>query len=77
MERIEFQIIEEVQQKDEGDADTKILEQQIAEAEQHLRYLQNQEFHLQEQYEKIQQKLEDESRNNEILMEHFLFSFVI
>lgn len=71
MERIEFQIVEEIQQKDQEVADSKVLEQQISQAEQQLRSLQDQEFRLHEQYEKIQQKLEVENKKNESIMEDF------
>ena len=71
MERIEFQVIYEIQQKDQDVADSKVLDQQIAQAEQQLRSLQDQEFRLHNQYEKIQQKLEVENKKNESLMEDF------
>lgn len=68
---IEFQIIEEIQQNDLEIADEKVLDQRIVDAELQLRSIRDQENRLKDQYEKIQEKLENASKINDLMMDDF------
>ncbi|KAK8884780.1 hypothetical protein M9Y10_043900 [Tritrichomonas musculus] len=68
---IEFQIIEEIQQNDLEIADEKVLDQRIVDAELQLRSIRDQENRLKDQYEKIQEKLENASKKNDLMMDDF------